>query len=365
MEIGSVLELDAWERYAVSEQKRPFWLPFMKSDTYQTVFYQSGRNAIEALLLHLKKKKNIQRMLLPDYMCETVKEAGKRAGVTMDFYKLDRAYGFHPEEVEEKLTENTCLFVAHFFGRKPEKKLLDYMRTQKEKGVIIIEDVTLSLFSSDEEQGVGFGTYTLGSIRKWLPVPDGGFVASCTEELPEKITDTCVSKYTDFYLMVQTMKREYIQGGCRDQALKDIYMSYYALSIRELFSDYRLYPMSEWSRNYLQNCDMESIVKKRMENYDYLYGKLSGLEGIEIAVQRSKGYLPFGMVILTKERDALLQYLIRNNIYCNVHWRLEASKENPELTFLSQHTITIPCDQRYGFAEMDVIADALEGWVRR
>lgn len=363
MEIGSVLELDKWELYGIAKERKAFWLPFMKQNSaYKTVFYQSGRNAIEGLLLYLKEKRGICRMLLPDYMCETVKDAGKRAGVELAYYRIDRKYNFSVNEVEEKMTEDTCLFMAHFFGKKMDKEILSYIQKWKDEGTIIIEDVTLSLFSSDDEQGVGFGTYVLGSIRKWLPVPDGGFVASYTEELPEEITATHVSKYTDFYLMVQTMKREYVNGGYQDKNLKSLYMDYYGLSIEELFSDYCLYPMSEWTRNYLQNYDVLEIIAKRTKNYDYLYDKLSGLRKIELKIQRQEGYLPLGMVIQTENRDELLQYMISNDIYCNVHWRLEPSGENPDLTFLAQHSITIPCDQRYGLEELEHIVNVLERW---
>lgn len=366
MEIGSVLELDKWELYGIPKERRPFWLPFMKDNKdYKSVFYQSGRNAIEALLFFVKERKGIKKLLLPDYMCETVKDAGKRAGILLEYYKIDRTYCFSPEEIEEKVTKDTCLFVAHFFGKKLEREIISHIEAWKAQGIIVIEDVTLSLFSSDEEKGVGFGTYTLGSIRKWLPVPDGGFVASCTEELPQELTKTHVSKYTDFYLMVQTMKREYIQGECKDKDLKKIYMDYYSLSIKELFSDYQLYPMSEWTQNYLQNYEIGAVMKQRMANYDYLYAKLSKIDGMKLKIRREDGYLPLGMVIQTENRDELLQYLIQNDIYCNVHWRLEPSQDNPELTFLAQHSITIPCDQRYGLEEMDYIADALERWSRK
>lgn len=356
MEIGSVLELDNWELYGFSDQKKPFWLPFMKNNSlYRTVFYQSGRNAIEALLCLLQTK-GIHKVLLPDYMCDTVKEAGERAGITEEFYRINSAFDFDAGEIEQKLDENTCLFVAHYFGKKTEAAVLRKIAEWKQQGTIIIEDVTMSFFSADNEGGVGFGTYTLGSIRKWLPVPDGGFISSREAELPQEIQDNAISRYTDFYLMVQAMKREYIQGGCVDADLKKIYMDYYSFAIRELFSDYRLYPMSEWTRNYLQNYDMDAVIKRRCENYDYLYARIQKISGVKAVVQRKEGYLPFGMVVYTEERDALLQYLIQNNIYCNVHWRLPFVEGNP------RNLLTIPCDQRYGRDEMEYIADMLEKW---
>lgn len=66
-----------------------------------------------------------------------------------------------------------------------------------------------------------------------------------------------------------------------------------------------------------------------------------------------------------RNRDNLLKYLIDNNIYCNVHWRLDERKQNSDIRYLSDSVITIPCDQRYKEEEMDYIANILEHWEKR
>lgn len=363
MEIGSVLELDSFTKYQIAEIKKTFRLPFMKSDKeYGSAFYQSARNAIEALLAYLKDNRGIESVLLPDYMCETVIGAAKRANVDVKTYRVNRKYEYSFEEIESLLDEKTSLFVAQFFGKKIESKTLERIKALKDSGTIVIEDLTLSIFSKDGDN-VGFGNYIVGSIRKWLPIPDGGFILSESESLPDVSSVTVVSKYTDYYYAVQAMKKIYIDGGCADKELKKTYLGYYNLSIKELFSDYTVYPMSEWSFNYINNCDLEKIIKIRRDNYDYLYNKLNEIDGIELQVKREGDYLPFGMLIFTKWRDELLQYLISKDIYCNVHWRLEAINNNPEIEYLSKHTMTIPCDQRYTYEDMDRIADALKDWV--
>ena len=96
-----------------------------------------------------------------------------------------------------------------------------------------------------------------------------------------------------------------------------------------------------------------------------MYAKLSNIDGIQIKIQRTEGYLPFGMILLTEQRDELLQYLIKHNIYCNVHWRLQPSTENQTVEYLAKHSITIPCDQRYGELEMDYIVEVLESWFKK
>lgn len=141
-------------------------------------------------------------------------------------------------------------------------------------------------------------------------------------------------------------------------------MDYYALSIEELFSDYALYPISEWTKNYLNNYDMEKIIRVRMTNYDYLYEKLNGVDRVTPKINREAGYLPLGMVITCDDRDDLLQYLIKNNIYCNIHWKLENETDNPELEYLTEKSLTIPCDQRYSIKELDYIVNIIKKWER-
>lgn len=78
-------------------------------------------------------------------------------------------------------------------------------------------------------------------------------------------------------------------------------------------------------------------------------------------VKRVGEMLPLGMVIEVEDRDALFQYMIKNNIYCNIHWRPnESFKLFSGAEYLSMHLITIPCDQRYGKIHMDYIYKVLK-----
>ena len=359
MEYGSVLELDDLSLYKIPENKTEFRLPFMKdSITYNTVFYQSGRNAIEALLVFLKNEKGIGRLILSDYICSTVKDAAIRAGVEVAEYPLNKNYGFNIKDVEALISNDSVIYINQYFGTPVEDGIISAVKEWQKKGIIVIEDITLSLLSSDKEK-LGFGNYILGSLRKWFPIPDGGFLSSVSDSLPKATENDKVSKYTDFYFAVQLMKKKYIDEGCQDKALKDLYLSYYRLSIDELFSDYRIYPISDWSANYLENADFEAIRRIREENYDYLYSLLEGTKGITLPAKRTDNFLPFGMVIKVEERDEILSRLIAKDLYCNVHWRLEFDK-NEDAAYLSSHSITVPCDQRYNKKDMEQIAQIIQ-----
>lgn len=361
MEIGSVLELDEQVKYDSGLSDFEFILPFMENKKYRTLFYQSGRNAIEDLFSYLKETKNVKSALLPDYMCSTVADAVKRAGVEIINYRIDRNFFTNTDDIDRNTENVQVIYIAHFFGLPPVKELTDKIEDWKKQGKIIVEDITLSLFSEGEGQ-IGFGDYIIGSLRKWLPIPDGGFVSALNGDMPEAVPEGKVSRYSELYFDVQTMKREYINGGCKDKDLKDVYMKEYAESIDELFSDYEIYPMTKWSKTYTGNADFAWIKNKRTANFDYLVKLLKEIPGVVIANERSEGFLPFGILLNCDKRNDFLQYLIKNDIYCNVHWRLEESAQNEDVGYLAGRVITIPCDQRYNKEDMERIAQVIRKW---
>lgn len=365
MEIGSVLELDDWDMYEYTEEKRQFHLPFMYDNKYYTIFFQSGRNAIESLMKYLIKELGIEKILLPDYVCETVVDAVVRANMDYENYSINREFEGDLAYIEKKINEGIkCVYIVQYFGKRISNKMLSAINSWKVRGILVIEDVTMSLFSCNKT-AVGFGDYIIGSIRKWLPIPDGGFISTRGNMLPDEPEKNCISKYTYYYSLVQIIKREYINGNLLDKKLKEEYMEYYKKSIDELFSDYNIYPISQMSMSYLKKYNIKEVIEKRIKNYDYLYKKLDDISCVKLKVEREKGFVPFGIVIESTNRDELLNYLIKHNIYCNVHWRLVDKTQNNDSNYLSHNLITIPCDQRYSDKEMDYIATVIRKYEKK
>ena len=111
---------------------------------------------------------------------------------------------------------------------------------------------------------------------------------------------------------------------------------------------------------------MESVRDQRIRNYDLLYDLLKDVEGISVKVKRSSGNIPFGMVILSDKRDELLSELIKNDLYCNVHWRLseDICAEGTDGAYLASHSITVPCDQRYSEEDIRGMAVIIKNAVK-
>lgn len=89
-----------------------------------------------------------------------------------------------------------------------------------------------------------------------------------------------------------------------------------------------------------------------------MYNELSKIKELVIPFKLKKENVPFGFVVLTDYRDELYNYCIKQNIYCNIHWK--DTRNN-----LSNKILTFPCDQRYQEDEMRYIIEKVTEFFRR
>lgn len=359
MEIGSIFELNINELF--KENKNDFYLPFMKNGEYgHTKLFNTGRTAIEYLLRSLKKKNNYKgTILVPSYICSSVTDAIERAGYIYMYYKIKSNLKIDVKDLESKITEDIeYVFIVHYFGTYSDKETVETLNRIKDKDIKIIEDISHSLYTYDK-YGIGYGDYVIGSIRKWISIPDGGFL-SAKETLPEIQLEEGTNTYSQNYLAAQIMKFKYLNNKNLD---KEKFLDLNSIAMDSLFSDYKLREISKISKNYIKSYDMKPVINKRIENYDYLYKNIKGLiRDLNPLIKRKPGEVPFGFPIVSNQRDELLDYLIKQDIYCNIHWEIDEqkSKNNSEIKEISNKIMTVPCDQRYGKKEMNYIIEVIK-----
>lgn len=354
MEIGSIFELEIEKLY----DRRVFpeaVFPFARNKQFHTAYFNTGRSAIEAILLHLKSAGK-RRIWLPAFCCSSVKDAVLRAGMEICLYPVNRDMKILPETIQDLPLEQTDIFYfVHFFGLLPSQALYQELLKLKKRNIPVFEDVTLSIFSNHQEK-VGFGRYIIGSIRKWLALPDGAFLMS-DDPLPQFTYASAGNDYTLNYLTAQLMKSRYVEDPQLD---KQAFLEYSNDAMGALFDDYTIRAMSNISRNLMRSTDFDQVIERRAENYDILYDLIQDIPGIRPLVKREEGAVPMGMIIAAENRDALFAHLIKNGVYCNIHWRPNDMSQTCEgATYLADHCLTIPCDHRYGKAHMEYIHEQL------
>lgn len=353
MEIGSVIELD--DDYLYLDNSN--YDNQIDSNTYFSYYFQSGRNAIEILFKHIYSEN--KQVMLPNYICHSVKEAITRSGWKYVEYHLDRELNINLKEISDMISNNNIsfLYVNHFFHKSFTEEIIEYMHDLKKQGIVIIEDITLNLLSTER---IGFGNYIVGSLRKWFAIPDGALLLSENEIEVDYCRAT--SQYTLYYLLAQTLKREYVRAGHRDKILKELFMQYYRIAMEDLFNDYSVYNMSHFSKAYLKNVSIDYIRNKRKKNYDFLYSRINGLSDKIKVFEREKNMVPMMFLIECDKRDCLMEYLIEKDIYCNIHWRIVDDTASEDNRWLSNRVLSIPCDQRYSEKELEYIVSVIVEW---
>lgn len=353
MEIGSIFEIDIENFFKHNNNSLPL-LPVQNGREFSAFYFNTGRSAIEAMLLKMRKK-GFNELLLPSFICDSVRDAALRAGVSIRYYKINKDLSVDVASID--LSKNSILYVVQYFGQRINIDMLQFIDEAKRKGIIVVEDISLSLLSSEDEY-VGFGNYIIGSLRKWFPIVDGGILLS--EENEEYLVSDSTNDYTLYYFLAQILKYSYLKNTNQKAENKQIFLSYNKCGMSSLFSDYTIRRMSMLSEDLLKNIDLLEAQKKRIENYDYLFMLMKDIPQIKVLVNRKGKMTPLGMIILSDERDTLLNYLISKDIYCNVHWKENRSISIcQESQYLSSRCLTIPCDQRYGMNEMKYIYDTI------
>lgn len=110
----------------------------------------------------------------------------------------------------------------------------------------------------------------------------------------------------------------------------------------------------------LAGVDPAPMIAARRANFARLHGRLADHA---LLMGPGAGFAPFGFPVLVPpaRRDAVLGRLHAAGIFAAIHWRdLAAPAGMTAEHALAARLITLPCDHRYGPAEMDRIATTFQ-----
>lgn len=341
MELGSEYHLSLKNLSVVENHLFEYLKPF------EYTMFASGRQALACVPLPEKEV-----ILLPEYVCESVIQAFSKYKV--DYYRVNRDFSVDMQDIEKKIKSDlAAVVVIHYFGKMQSKGNLQRLRElTKERGAVLIEDTTQSLFSSRQL----IADYGVSSIRKWMPIPMGGLLYTTEGNLSglpyfEKSTD---NKRVEAMILKDLFLME--QFNCHSK-----YREIFLKCEKKMEKIFPIKQISDFSQFIISCQDIEILVAKRKENYLYLKENLSAFN-IFPAISLEIQDCPFTLPILVKDRDLLRSFLIENHIYCAVHWPkddyMDEQRENAK--FFAEHLLSLPIDQRYGRREMDYLLSALK-----
>jgi dTDP-4-amino-4,6-dideoxygalactose transaminase len=311
------------------------------------VFTSSGRGAIKLILDQIAIK--IKRVLLPSYICESVIMSFEEAGYELIYYDVDEH--FIPINIEIGSIEIGIFFHMGYFGFPTNESLSDIITKLRVKSVIIIEDITHTLFSN--YQRLIDNDFMIGSIRKWFGLPSGGFLVS-NKIINKELSDP-PSDFID--LRVNSLQQKFMYLKTMNKSLKDDYLAGFKKAEQMLDEDTGVYKIDSMSEMIIKNIDIEDINNYRRTNYEFLLKYLSNINGIEIIFETVENNIcpMFFPIYVKHDRDELRSDLIKKEIYCPIHWPI-SNQLNGQLNYKTKNiynsVLSIPCDQRYGVEDM-------------
>ncbi len=313
-----------------------------------TKFVLSGRTAIYFVLQNILLNHDIKKAYLPTYCCNSMIKPFIDLGIEIEYYDVYYNNGL---KYNINLDEDFDIFFAmNYFGYS-STNMEKYIKTFKEKGKIIIEDITHSFFSSKKFSI--YSDYLVGSLRKWFPVTSGGIAVNRKTKFELKLNDNTNEKIISLRKKAMENKSKFINNN---ENLKETFLNQYSKSGKLLENDYKNYSIDNDSLKIIMGINLEKIISRRKENSNIIYEKLKNISSIEFLEKYNENdCLLFVPIILEHNlRNELRKYLIENEVYLPVHWPLEEKLNN-----VFEKELSLVCDQRYTKEQISKYVDMI------
>lgn len=311
------------------------------------VWYALGRHAVDGLIALL----GVRTLWLPDYFCHEV-AVGWEARVDVRTYEDDPRWEEPRWETLEAGRRDLVVAVNHFGARTGA----GWDERRAEADWLLVEDHSHDPFSP---WAVGSSAdFAFSSLRKTLPVPDGGILWSPRDlDLPPQPRGS--AEGSELKLAAMLLKGQYLGGG--GDHLKERFRRL-QLEGEEQLARASVAAASPAAREAVIGGAPLPWRVRRADNAVHLLGLLAGLEIAEpVFDEWPAGAAPLGVVLVFRSesvRDRVRETLREAGVYCPVHWRIERPASE-RVRDLSTRVLTIPTDWRYTDADMERVASIL------
>lgn len=328
-------------------------------DDFHYILTDSGRSAIRMLSHHLPEGD----VLVPYFSCSSVFRSLSSKKNRIVYYRVNHDFSVDLDDLDHKITDETkVIYLIHSFGKTQPKYVLEHCKKLRDDyGLLIIEDTTHSIFSNP----LTIGDYAVSSLRKWMPIPDGGVLYS-RKDLSEFQEEKLEKGGTPERLMSLTLCELFHKGEITDRGLVEQYFAKQEMQLDEYEQSGEYFGMSDLTR-FLCTCfDVSVLCRKRKENLRLLTEKIRDLPFLKLAIPDfPEEDCPYDLPVYLEDRDRFCEYLRGNGIY---PWRIWRTYETPELQGyeesleMGRHIVNLPIDQYHSTEDMMYVADVIRAF---
>ena len=328
-------------------------------------------------------------VLAPAYNCGSEIDALVSSTASVVLYRINRAGQIDFDDLERRVTPRTkVVYITHYFGFP--QPLAEINNLCMKKGIYLIEDCALSLFSSNGKTQLGStGDISIYNFPKTLPVPDGGLLVINNADL---LSNSWIMSPPPFRPILRKMlpflKRNVLRASSRIIPLYSVLWSTLkrTQSFPEIDGEKKTkYPdmpasyyydeklngrrISSITKYMLRRFNVGIIVKKRRENYIRLLGLFSGVREIKpLYEDLPEGVSPLHFPILIKNREWVCRRLNELSIAATSWWAGYHSDlpwdDFIDACFLKDNLLALPIHQQLNEENIKYIAEKVMNLVQ-
>jgi perosamine synthetase len=261
-------------------------------------------------------------LLVPSYCCGSEIDPILAKGIKIQWYGIDENMRINIKELQNQWIKDVRgLLITHYLGfDQLTKEIFDFCHERK---ILVIEDCAHAFLSHTEHgEPLGCrGDAAVFSLRKTLPIPDGG--ALFLENGEPTAFDLNLKQPNPFAILFRVSelmgarlffrifyKLSDVGQGCLIQPNSPTFVSKAAN-----------WSISSFSRKHLQFQDWKGIVEKRRSNYAFLLEKIHGINGVEPLIPSlPAGISPLLFPTIVKDRHQLHKFLWKHGIDSHPWW---------------------------------------------
>lgn len=352
-EVGSIFPLTDEEiRHAESERVQY---------SGDRIHYSLCREALSDIAHALDKTE--RRVLIPAYTCQSVITPFEEAGWQCDYYSIKRNLRIDLQRLEITVAKDRpSLLVVHpYYGMDLNDEEIAVLNRINENGPAIIMDLTQCLFSTRQYP---FASFTVASYRKWMPIPDGGYLINNTDSVHIAQPETEYTEFADREIAAMYLRGQYFGNEEHRTKAISIRLSKSADQVAE--SNIVPHRMSQVAYNLMKKENLEKNQKSRYSNYTYLFNEIRESKMVAKTCRNMADVTtaPLYFTIYVQDRATLQLLLAKDSIYAPVIWPMEDARVliDEETKYIYEHILAIPCDQRYDENDMRRVVEIINNY---
>lgn len=328
------------------------------TDGERTCFLAGGQACLMVISDYLLGQ-GLHSVLLPAYLCPTIPKTLLRSGLRCSFYRVHEDFSIDLDDLKGRLSADPhqVVYFINYFGFSPLPPILDFFRSLRQNGTIIVEDNAQAGFHNHPT-----GDFVFNSLRKFAPY-DGAYLNAPVDMAP--------------YLN---------QYGSRPNRRLPLIREYRERLFHYLFEDeddadeldalfeqaeqvYETDPVvlgDPQEQTCIERLDWQAIRQVRRENYNYLLsriGEIPHIAAVFPALQTDNMPLGLPVVFSGVSRDRVAAQLGESQIGLTVHWENmhpDASTPAQRLAMdMSNRILTLAIDQYTSTKQLDYQVEQL------